>query len=143
MLSQNSAMVVLWVSWHLQRLVGSNAAMGAKCRVNNMHHALQTFTLQKGREVRTVSFACGLCGLKHFIVFFAGFGRFQLLLLCFSGSAWFADAMEVMLLSFLSITVRKHSHCAAEPFTSHVDRLGLYYNLAKCAALHVHACFYL
>jgi len=36
----------------------------------------------------------------------AGFGVFQLLLLFYAGLAWAADAMEMMLLSFLGPAVR-------------------------------------
>ncbi len=36
----------------------------------------------------------------------AGFGRFQWLLLCYTGLAYFADACETMLLSFLGPAVR-------------------------------------
>ena len=36
----------------------------------------------------------------------AGFGRFQWLLLCYTGLAWLADACEVMLLSFLGPAAR-------------------------------------
>ena len=31
----------------------------------------------------------------------AGFGKFQVMMLCFTGLAWMGDAMEMMLLSFL------------------------------------------
>lgn len=36
----------------------------------------------------------------------AGFGRFQVVLLLYCGCAWAADAMEMMLLSFLGPAVR-------------------------------------
>lgn len=36
----------------------------------------------------------------------AGFGRFQWLLLLYTGLAWLADACEIMLLSFLGPAVR-------------------------------------
>ena len=36
----------------------------------------------------------------------AGFGRFQLVMLFFTGLAWMGDAMEMMLLSFLGPSVR-------------------------------------
>lgn len=36
----------------------------------------------------------------------AGFGRFQVMMLCFTGLAWMGDAMEMMLLSFLGPSVR-------------------------------------
>lgn len=35
-----------------------------------------------------------------------GFGRFQWFLLAYTGLAWFADACETMLLSFLSLAVK-------------------------------------
>ena len=36
----------------------------------------------------------------------AGFGRFQWMMLCFTGLAWMGDAMEMMLLSFLGPSVQ-------------------------------------
>lgn len=35
-----------------------------------------------------------------------GFGRFQWLLLAYTGLAWLADACETMLLSFLGLAVK-------------------------------------
>ena len=35
-----------------------------------------------------------------------GFGKFQVIMVVFAGFAWFSDAMEVMLLSFLGPSVR-------------------------------------
>lgn len=43
---------------------------------------------------------------KNQRVLLAGFGWFQLLLLLYTGLAWAADAMEMMLLSFLGPAVR-------------------------------------
>lgn len=36
----------------------------------------------------------------------AGFGKFQVMMLCFTGLAWMGGAMEMMLLSFLGPSVR-------------------------------------
>jgi hypothetical protein len=42
-----------------------------------------------------------------------GFGKMQLLLLLYTGLAWFADAMEVMILSYLGPAV------SAWPWSNH------------------------
>ena len=46
------------------------------------------------------------CTADHVL---AGFGRYQWLLMVYAGSVWAADAMEMMLLSFIGPAVRPSS----------------------------------
>lgn len=70
--------------------------------------------------------------------FFAGFGRFQWLMLLYTGLAWCADAMEMMLLSFLGPAVSFCSHVHAElPLAALVaDIAPRPLPCARCVKLH-------
>jgi hypothetical protein len=59
-----------------------------------------------------------------------GFGRFQVMMVVFAGFAWFSDAMEVMLLSFLGPSVRTPCSATQDGWVKQIRE--------HCIALHLH-----